>query len=103
MKLSLKFCRYLKTPSQVHWRITSVISAVMAVLSKETGIMAMAINISVATLNYLIQNLSGKSLDAKPSQHEFKKAVQNPITSKLRRKKRAAAWKRILCDLFMVR
>ena len=75
----------------------------MAVLSKETGIMAMAINISVAALNYLIQNLSGKSLDAKPSQHELKKAVQNPITSKLRRKKRASAWKRILSDLFMVR
>ena len=81
----------------------SIISAVMAVLSKETGIMAMAINISVAALNYLIQNLSEKSLDGKPSQHEFKKAVRNPITSKLRRKKRAAAWKRILSDLFMVR
>ena len=103
MKLLLTFFRYLKTPSQIHWRIMSIISAVMAVLSKETGIMAMAINISVAALNYLIQNLSGKSLEGKPSQHEFKKAVQNPITSKLRRKKRAAAWKRIVSDLFMVR
>ena len=95
--------RYLKTPSLIRWRIISVMSAVLAVLSKETGIMAMVINISVAIVNYLIENVSGVCIYNKLSKKDFEKVGQNPITSKLRRRKQTLALKRIFTDVIMVR
>ena len=95
--------RYLKTPSLIRWRIISVMSAVLAVLSKETGIMAMVINISVAIVNYLIENVSGACIYNKLSKKDFEKVGQNPITSKLRRRKQTLALKRIFTDVIMVR
>ena len=77
--------------------------AVLAVLSKETGIMAMAINISVAVVNYLIENASGPCIYKKPSKKDFKKVGENLITSKLRRRKNTLALKRIFTDILMVR
>ena len=77
-------------------------SAVLAVLSKETGIMAMVINISVAVVNYLIENVSGACIYNKLSKNDFEKVGQNPITSKLRRKKQTLALKRILTDIIVV-
>ena len=97
------FSRYLKTPSLIRWRIISVMSAVLAVLSKETGIMAMVINISVAVVNYLIENVSGAFIYNKLSKKDFEKVGQNPITSKLRRRKQTLALKRIFTDVIMVR
>ena len=98
------FFRSLKAPSQIRWRLISIISAVMSVLSKETGIMAMAINISVAVVNYLIENRVsfGTTFIYKQSKNDFEKVGQNPITSKLRRKKQAVALKRIFTDILMV-
>lgn len=97
----MSLCRYLKTPSLIRWRILSIFSAVMAVFSKETGIMAMVINISVAFMNYLIENVPGTCM-YKPTTKDFEKVGQNPVTSKLRRRKRTLALKRILTDVAVV-
>ena len=78
-----------------------MILAVLAVLSKETGIMAMAINISVAILNYVMENILVAS-QSKSSKKDSEKVVLNPITSKIRRKKRTAALTRISTDIVMV-
>ena len=93
--------RYLNFPSSNRWRIISVILAVLAVLSKETGIMAMVINISVAVLNYVMENVSLTS-SCKSSTKDLEKAGQNPITSKIRRRKQTVALKRIFTDIIMV-
>ena len=79
-----------------------MILAVLAVLSKETGIMAMVINISVAILNYIMENILVASQN-KSSKKDSEKVVLNPITSKIRRKKRTAALTRISTDIVMVR
>ena len=73
----------------------------LAVLSKETGIMAMVINISVAILNYVMENILVAS-QSKSSKKDSEKVVLNPITSKIRRKKRTAALTRISTDIVMV-
>ena len=73
----------------------------LAVLSKETGIMAMVINISVAILNYVMENILVASQN-KSSKKDSEKVVLNPITSKIRRKKRTAALTRISTDIIMV-
>ena len=78
-----------------------MILAVLAVLSKETGIMAMVINISVAILNYVMENILVAS-QSKSSKKDSEKVVLNPITSKIRRKKRTAALTRISTDITMV-
>ena len=78
-----------------------MILAVLAVLSKETGIMAMVINISVAILNYIMENILVASQN-KSSKKDSEKVVLNPITSKIRRKKRTAALTRISTDIVMV-
>ena len=92
---------YLNFPSSNRWRIISVILAVLAVLSKETGIMAMVINISVAVLNYVMENVSLTS-SCKSSTKDLEKVGQNPITSKIRRRKQTVALKRIFTDIIMV-
>ena len=73
----------------------------LAVLSKETGIMAMVINISVAILNYVMENILVAS-QSKSSKKDSEKVVLSPITSKIRRKKRTAALTRISTDIVMV-
>ena len=78
-----------------------MILAVLAVLSKETGIMAMVINISVAILNYVMENILVAS-QSKSSKKDSEKVVLSPITSKIRRKKRTAALTRISTDIVMV-
>ena len=93
--------RYITSPTTIFWRVISVILAVLAVLSKETGIMAMVINISVAILNYVMENILVAS-QSKSSKKDSEKVVLSPITSKIRRKKRTAALTRISTDIVMV-
>ena len=93
--------RYITSPTSIFWRVISVILAMLAVLSKETGIMAMVINISVAILNYVMENILVAS-QSKSSKKDSEKVVLNPITSKIRRKKRTAALTRISTDIVMV-
>ena len=73
----------------------------LAVLSKETGIMAMVINISVAILNYVMENILVAS-QSKSSKKDSEKVVLSPIISKIRRKKRTVALTRISTDIVMV-
>ena len=73
----------------------------LAVLSKETGIMAMVINIFVAVLNYVMEYVSLTS-SCKSSTKDLEKVGQNPITSKIRRRKQTAALKRIFTDIIIV-
>ena len=73
----------------------------MAVFSKETGIMAMVINISVAFMNYLKEHVPGTCM-YKPNTKDFEKVGQNPVTYRLRRSKQTLALKRILTDVAVV-
>ena len=77
-----------------------MILAVLAVLSKETGIMAMVINISVAILNYVMENTSAPT-KIKSTRKDLEKVGLSPITSRIRRRKRTAALTRISTDILM--
>ena len=78
-----------------------MVLSVLAVLSKETGIMAMVINISVAILNYVMENVSLTS-NCNLTKKDLEKVGQRPIISKIRRRKQTAALKRISTDIAMV-
>ena len=93
--------RYLSFPSSIRWRVISVVLSVLAVLSKETGIMAMVINISVAILNYVMENVS-LTTHCNLTKKDLEKVGQRPIISKIRRRKQTAALKRISTDIAMV-
>ena len=95
------YLRYLSSPLSIRWRIISVGLSVLAVLSKETGIMAMVINISVAILNYVMENVSLTS-NCNLTKKDLEKVGQRPIISKIRRRKQTAALKRISTDIAMV-
>ena len=76
-------CRYLKNPKDLKCHLASLIAACFAVLSKETGIMALAINICYGTCCHLMSHRTRPG--RKPSSN------------------RKIAFKRISTDAFMVR
>ena len=80
--LNLFLNRYLKNPKDLKCHLGSLVAASLAVLSKETGIMALAINISYGAAHM---------------------AFYRPRPGRKPSSSRKIAFKRISTDAFMVR